>query len=218
LSDISALFKGVIFDLDGVIVHTDTLHYKAWKSVADRLSIPFDEEVNDRLRGVSRGESLEIILEQSKRRYDGAQKERLCTEKNGIYVDSLASLSALDVAAEVSDTLKLLKGAGLKLAVGSSSKNAKTILSRIGLADFFDAVSDGTNIQRTKPDPEVFLKAAAMIGLKPSECAVVEDAAAGIEAAINGGFTAIAIGGAAASNGARFNIKSLSELQKIILK
>jgi beta-phosphoglucomutase len=215
--NITAKYKGVIFDLDGVIVHTDKMHYAAWKSLADRLEIPFDEEVNNRLRGVSRTESLEIILERSAQVYSDAQKLRFSEEKNESYLRYLDGLSPHDVSPEVIDTLRLLKGAGLKIAIGSSSKNAKTILKNVGLTDFFDAVSDGTNIEKTKPDPEVFLKAAAMLRLAPSECAVVEDAITGIEAAVRGGFTAIAIGNAASSNKAEFNITSISELQKIIL-
>ena len=169
-------YTGVIFDLDGVICFTDKYHYQAWKAVADKLGIYFDETINNRLRGVSRMDSLEIILE----RYDGKltaqEKEALAEEKNALYRRLLANMSPADLSAEVKETLDALRGMGLKLAIGSSSKNTKFILSRLGLGDYFDAISDGTNITRSKPDPQVFLMAADFIGMKPEKCLVVEDA------------------------------------------
>lgn len=208
--------QGIIFDLDGVLLSTDEMHYEAWKSVADELSIPFDRTVNNRLRGVSRMESLEIILEKSSRTFSPEEKEELATRKNDRYRALLQSLTPDAVAPEVRDTLSELKERGLKLAVGSSSKNTKLILSLTDLEHFFDAVSDGTNITRSKPDPEVFLKAAEFIGLTPADCAVVEDATAGIDAAIAGGFTSIGIGDAAAYKKTEIAIGSLQELlQKI---
>ena len=154
-------YEAVVFDLDGVICFTYVYHYRGWKSVADELGIPFDETVNNRLRGVSRMESLEIILEP----YEGQplsddRKVELATIKNDRYRVMLGELSPQDLDPAVRTTLDDLRGRGLKLAIGSSSKNAKYILQRIGLGDYFDAISDGTNISRSKPDPEVFLKAA----------------------------------------------------------
>ena len=189
-------YTGVIFDLDGVICFTDKYHYQAWKAVADKLGIYFDETINNRLRGVSRMDSLEIILE----RYDGqmtqAEKEALAEEKNNLYRQLLANMSPADLSAEVKETLDALRGMGLKLAIGSSSKNTKFILARLGLGDYFDAISDGTNITRSKPDPQVFQMAAEFIGMKPETCLVVEDAKAGIEAARAGeggrGFAVVA--------------------------
>lgn len=186
--------KAFIFDLDGVIVFTDRFHYLAWKKMADELGIHFDEEINHRLRGVGRIESLEIILE----RYVGEplsdeKKHELCTYKNDIYREYLSTMTPDDVSDDVRSTLAELRARGYKTALGSSSKNAKYILEQIGLTDAFDAISDGTNITRSKPDPEVFIKAAEFLGLEPSECAVVEDAAAGIDAANAGGFTSIGI-------------------------
>lgn len=168
-------FDAVIFDLDGVICSTDEYHYAAWKKMADSLAIPFDRTINNRLRGVSRMASLEIILEQ----YHGAplseaKKEQLAAMKNDIYRESLKNMSPADLTDEVKRTLDALRAAGLKLAIGSSSKNTPFILERIGLGRYFDAVSDGNNITRSKPDPEVFLKAAEMLRLAPARCLVVE--------------------------------------------
>ncbi len=181
-------YQAVIFDLDGVICSTDRYHYLAWKKIADDLHIYFDEKINNRLRGVSRMESLEIVLE----RYDGnlteEEKRALAEKKNQFYVELLEQMTEKDLSAEVSKTLVELREKGLKLAIGSSSKNAKRILGRLGLGSYFDAVSDGTNIQKSKPEPEVFLKAAEFLQMEPDKCLVVEDAEAGIEAAARGGF------------------------------
>ncbi len=209
--------KAFIFDLDGVIVFTDRLHYQAWKRMADRLGIYFDEKINDRLRGVSRMESLEIILEN----YNGPKlsekdKDKLAEEKNEIYRGLLSCMTPADVGESERETLKELRHLGYKLAIGSSSKNAGLILDKTGLRHAFDAISDGTNITRSKPDPEVFLKAAQFLGVNPKECAVVEDACAGIDAAKAAGMTAIAIGGAAEYERADFKIKEWKELIKLI--
>ena len=162
-------YEAVVFDLDGVICFTDVYHYRGWKSIADELGIPFDETINNRLRGVSRMESLEIVLE----RYEGeplsdARKEELAATKNERYRVMLGDMSPADLDPSVRTTLDELRGRGLKLAIGSSSKNATFILERIGLGDYFDAISDGTNITRSKPDPEVFLKAAEFLGVSRS--------------------------------------------------
>ena len=207
--------KAVIFDLDGVICFTDKYHYQAWKALADRLGIYFDERINNRLRGVSRMESLDIVLERADRAYSQEEKEAFAAEKNGIYVQLLQKMSPADLPRDVKDTLDALRRAGCKLAIGSSSKNAKLILSRIGLGDFFDAVSDGTNISRSKPDPEVFLKAAEMLGEKPADCLVVEDAVSGAQAGHAGGFTVACVGDASASGAGDYNMKSIAELTAI---
>ena len=155
-------YRGIIFDLDGVICHTDKYHYQAWKQVADQLGIYFDETINNRLRGVSRMESFEIILE----RYDGAMSEE---EK-----ELLKNMSPADLAPEVKATMDELRKRGLKLAIGSSSRNACFILGQLGLDGYFDAVSDGNQITHSKPDPEVFLLAAKLIHEKPEDCLVVD--------------------------------------------
>lgn len=205
--------KAFIFDLDGVIVFTDKFHYKAWKQMADGMGIYFDEKINNRLRGVSRAESLEIILE----RYEGEpltaeKKQQLMDEKNAVYRSLLATMTPDDVSDSVRGALKKLRDAGYRLAVGSSSKNARFILERVDLTDAFDAISDGNNITHSKPDPEVFLKAAEYLGEKPEDCVVVEDAYAGIDAAKAGGMTAVGIGDAASYEKADYRIQKFEEL------
>lgn len=207
--------KAFIFDLDGVIVFTDKFHYQAWKKMADRMGIYFDETINNRLRGVSRMESLEIILE----KYDGAlsqdEKEALAEEKNASYRELLKTMTPADVSEEVRNTLNELRARGYKLAIGSSSKNARFILEKVELLDFFDAISDGNNITNSKPDPEVFLKAAEYLGEAPEHCIVVEDAYAGVDAAKAGGMRAAAIGDAAAYEKADYVLESFADLLKI---
>ena len=207
--------KAFIFDLDGVICFTDKYHYLAWKELADRLGIYFDETINNRLRGVSRMASLEIILERAEKNYTQEEKEAFAAEKNARYVELLQEMSPADLSDEVRDTLNALRAAGYRLAIGSSSRNTKVILSRLGLGDFFDAISDGTNITRSKPDPEVFLKAAEMLGLPPEECLVVEDAKAGIEAAHAGGFRSAGLGEAFEHPDCTYPIHSFGELKEI---
>lgn len=208
--------KGIIFDLDGVICFTDKYHYLAWKALADRLGIYFDEQINNRLRGVSRMASLEIILERSQISYTDEQKEVFATEKNETYRTLLGQMSPVDLTDEVKSTLEQLRERGYLLAIGSSSKNAAFILDRIGLGDFFDAVADGTDITRSKPDPEVFLCAAKKLGLAPADCAVVEDAKAGIQAAKSGGMTALALFGDAKGCGLEdYDLKSFADLLNI---
>ena len=204
------MIKGIVFDLDGVILSTDDFHYKAWKALADRLGVPFDREKNNRLRGVSRMASLEIVLEG----YDFSEedKKRFAEEKNEAYRESLKGLTPKDVTEEVRNTLEALRQKGFKIAIGSSSKNTKLILTQVGLLDAFDAIADGTDIAHSKPNPEVFLVAAKRIGLDPSECIVVEDAFAGIDAAIAGGFLPVAIGDARNHKGAKHRIESLGQL------
>lgn len=187
-------YAGIIFDLDGVLCSTDEYHYRAWKMLTDRLGIPFDRKVNERLRGVSRMESLEIILEKSVQKYSNEEKQRFAEEKNENYRKLLSSMSSADLSAEVVDTLGNLRAQKVKLAVGSSSCNAPLILKKLELDSFFDAVVDGNDIIHSKPSPEVFLKAAERLKLPPSQCLVVEDAEAGVQAAAAGGFDCAVLG------------------------
>ena len=211
-------FKGIIFDLDGVICFTDKYHYKAWKELADKLGIYFDEKINDRLRGVSRAESLEIILEKSDKTYTAEEKAGFAEEKNNLYRRLLGGMSPEDISAEVRETLEMLRGKGVKLAIGSSSKNTPLILFKTDTAKYFDAVSDGNNITRSKPDPEVFLKAAEMLNEPPRDCVIVEDAVSGVQAGKAAGMTTIAIGAAAASGVADYNVTRFAEIADIVLK
>lgn len=208
-------YKAVIFDLDGVICHTDMYHYQAWKQIADELGIYFDEEINNRLRGVSRMESFEIILERYEETMSLEDKVVYTTRKNEAYKELLKNMSPADLSPEVKETLDGLRAKGLKLAIGSSSKNAGFILERLGLDGYFDAVSDGNNITRSKPDPEVFVKAAQLVGEASGDCLVVEDAKAGLEAAIGGGMDCAAMGDAVASGLATYDLTEFSDLLKI---
>ena len=189
--------RAVIFDLDGVLVSTDEFHYRAWQRLADEEGIAFDRRANRRLRGVGRMESLEIMLERAPRPYAPEEKAALAERKNRYYRESLEALAPGDVLPGVREVLRALKARGVKVAVASSSRNAPEILRRTGLADVADATADGNDITHSKPDPEVFLVAAARLGLAPAECLVVEDAASGVEAAAAAGMRSLAIGAAA---------------------
>lgn len=202
------MIKAVIFDLDGVIVSTDDCHYRAWKKMADEEGIYFDREINNRLRGVSRMASLEIVLEKANREYSEKEKQEMAERKNNYYKELICELTPNDILPGAIETLEQLKENGIKIAIGSSSKNTPIILKQIGLDSYFDAVSDGNNITHSKPDPEVFLKAAEMLGIAPENCMIVEDADAGIEAGKRAGMKTLAVQGA---NGADFKAKNLAE-------
>ena len=209
--------KAVIFDLDGVICSTDKFHYQAWKSLADDLGILFNEEINHRLRGVSRMDSLNINLERADREYTLEEKTRLAEEKNRIYRQLLETMTRADLSEEVWTTLQKLREKGYQLAIGSSSKNAKLILERLELGSFFDAVADGTDIMQSKPAPEVFLCAAKKLGVEPEKCAVIEDAKVGIEAAKAGGMTALALFGDARGCGMEdYDLRSFADLLNVM--
>ncbi len=210
------MIKGVIFDLDGVLLFTDKYHYMAWKTLADKLDIPFDEKVNNRLRGVSRMDSLNIILSYSNQTFSEAEKEVMAEEKNELYREYLRKMTPADVSDETRSVLVKLRDKGIKLAIGSSSKNTPLILEKTDMAKYFHAVSDGNNITRSKPDPEVFLKAAEYLNFKPCECIVVEDAEAGIDAGNDGGFITVGIGCAEYYDKTKKPIKRLAELLKLI--
>lgn len=209
-------YRAVIFDLDGVICHTDENHFQAWKSVAEDLGIPFDRTVNDRLRGVSRRESLEILLESHDEKMEEAEKRHWTDRKNQRYLESLNTLTPEDLDPGVQETLSAIRKMGLLMAIGSSSKNATYILERLGLADAFDAISDGNGITKAKPDPEIFLRAADMLEVPPEECLVVEDAKVGIEAAIAGGMDCAAIGDGTRYGLAQYNLDHITELVAIL--
>ena len=189
--------RAVIFDLDGVIVSTDEYHYRAWKELACKHSIPFDRIINERLRGVSRMESLDIILEKAPHKYSDKEKSAMADDKNEQYRAMLKDLSPQNILPGISKLLDSLTARGVKLAIGSSSKNAKYILRQLGLESRFDVVADGTQIVNSKPDPEIFNLATKMLGVSANQCAVVEDAVAGIDAAIAAGCKAVAVGFAA---------------------
>ncbi len=207
--------KAIIFDLDGVICHTDEYHYLAWKAMADGLGVQFDREINNRLRGVSRMASLEIVLENYHGQLSQAEKEALAEQKNELYKESLKNMSPADLSEEVKSTLDVLRNRGYKLAIGSSSKNAPFILQQLGLGGYFDAISDGNNITHSKPDPEVFVKAAQMLCVPCEECLVVEDAVSGAIAGKTGGMKVACVGDASKEKAGNYNLTAFAQLLEI---
>ena len=204
--------KAVIFDLDGVLVSTDELHYQAWLQIARSEGISFDRTLNDRLRGVSRMQSLEIILERAGHGYAQKEKEALARQKNGIYRTLLGMLTPDALLPGARETLCTLRKRGIKTAIGSSSKNAPLILQQLQIETLFDAVSDGNGLQHSKPHPEVFLRAAEYLGEQPQDCLVVEDAEAGIQAAKAAGMQAAALGSARTCPKADYRLDRLMDL------
>ncbi len=188
------IIKGCIFDLDGVIVDTAKYHFMAWKRLADQLDIGFTEKDNELLKGVSRMESLEIILEIGSRKLDEKEKLRYATLKNNWYVEYISRMTPDEILPGTLEFIGELRSAGIKTAIGSASKNTPLILDRVGIAQMFDAVADGNIIHSAKPDPEVFLVAARMLGLNPEKCIVFEDAVAGVQAALSAGMICVGIG------------------------
>lgn len=210
------MIKGIIFDLDGVLAFTDKYHYKAWKKIADEENIYFDEIINNQLRGISRMDSLNIILKNAKKKYSDEEKEALAYKKNEIYKESLSELQPSDITNDVRNTLVALREKGIKLAIASSSKNTMSIITKTDLIKYFDAVVDGNQISKSKPDPEVFLKAAEKLNLSPNECLIVEDAIPGINAGIAGGFKTIGINDASHYNKATYKIDNIKEVLKCL--
>jgi len=186
--------KACLFDLDGVVVDTARYHYLAWKKIADDLGFSFSEHDNERLKGVSRMESLDILLEIGKIKVDLKTKEELAATKNSLYVSYIQKMTPDEILHGVIRFLDELHNSGMLIALGSASKNAMSILDKINISQKFDAVIDGNKVSKAKPDPEVFLKGAIELGIDPQNCLVFEDAQAGIDAARNGGMHIIGIG------------------------
>jgi beta-phosphoglucomutase len=186
--------KACIFDLDGVIVDTAKYHYLAWKRLADQLNIHFTEKDNERLKGVSRMASLEIILEIGNVTADRQTREQYAALKNQWYVDYICRMTPGEILPGSVDFIREIKKAGILVAIGSASRNTTMILDRVGIRNLFDAVADGNIVKKAKPDPEVFLKAAEMLKTEPKYCVVFEDAAAGVKAALNAGMLCVGIG------------------------
>lgn len=204
--------KACIFDLDGVIVDTAVYHYKAWKRLANELSFDFTEEANEKLKGISRKESLDLILGWGGVDKSEAERAELATSKNSWYVEMISEMTPAEILPGTLEFLEALKAAGYKIALGSASKNAGFILDKVGLTPYFDAIVDGNLVTASKPDPQVFLKGAEMLGIEPSACVVFEDAIAGIEAAKAGGMKVIGIGQPATLTGADLVIPGLHEM------
>lgn len=188
------MLKGFLFDLDGVIVDTAKYHFLAWKRLADELGANFTIEDNELLKGVSRMRSLQIILDLNKLEISEERKLELASKKNEWYVDFIIKMGADEILPGTIDFLEATKAKGIKIALGSASKNAQTILDRLEITPYFDAIISGNEVSKAKPDPEVFLLGAKSVGLEPQECVVFEDAQAGVQAAINAGMKCIGIG------------------------
>lgn len=212
------MIKAVIFDLDGVIVSTDEFHYQAWKKIAEEERIYFNREINQRLRGVSRMESLEIILERADRLYCEMEKRILTEKKNDLYKEMLQRIGPKDILPGVVDVLSALKKCTIKVAIGSSSKNTRFILEQIGLTNQFDAIADGNDITKCKPDPEVFQLAASLLCVAPEECIVVEDAYVGVDAGKAMGSLVLAVGFASSYDKADYVATDLEsiDIERII--
>jgi len=188
--------RALIFDLDGVLTDTASLHYQAWKQLADELDIPFDRQTNERLKGVDRMASLSIILERADREYSEEERQTLAERKNGYYRNAIEHLGPQDLFPGVQRVLNEARATGLKIALASASRNATALLQKLGIADDFDIIVDANTIRRGKPDPEIFLAAASALGIPPAQCIGIEDAAAGIDAIHAAGMSAIGIGSA----------------------
>lgn len=204
--------KACLFDLDGVIVDTAVYHFQAWRRLANELGFDFTEHQNEQLKGISRMESLELILKWGNVTLTEAEKLAWATRKNDWYLDLVKLMTPKEVLPGVEKFLTDLREAGIKIALGSASKNSKLILERINMLDYFDAIIDGNNITKGKPDPQVFLMGAEATGTLPSECVVFEDAVAGIQAAKAGGMKAIGVGAADILTEADFVIAGFEEM------
>lgn len=210
--------KACLFDLDGVIVDTAKYHFLAWRRLANELGFEFTEEDNERLKGVSRMKSLEILLEIGGVDFDEATKIKLTEKKNNWYVDYISKMTPDEILPGVKSFIKDIRELGIKTTIGSVSKNTMTILKNVGLLSYFDAIIDGTKITNAKPDPEVFLKGATEVGVDPKECVVFEDAKAGIEAAINAKMFSVGVGSVDILGRANFVISSFEEMSLERLK
>ncbi len=206
-------YKAIIFDLDGVVVSTDNCHYKAWKQLADEEGIYFDKKINERLRGVSRMESLEIILEKAEKEYTDFEKSEMAERKNGYYKEKIKLLDRSAVLCGVIEFIDSVKALGVKVAIGSSSKNTIAILDQICCREIFDVIADGNDIKNSKPAPDVFLVAAQRLAIDPPYCLVVEDADAGVEAALAAGMDVLAVGYASANPKAPYSAKGLFDIK-----
>ena len=209
--------QGVIFDLDGVITDTAHLHFLAWKALGDSLGVEITLELNEGLKGLGRQETLTLILKEAGLydQYTETERQALADRKNRTYVASLESLGPQDLLPGIGDCLKDLKKRGLKIGLASSSQNAGLIIKKLGLEPYFEAMVDPRSLSKGKPDPEIYLKAAAALGLSPAKCAGVEDARAGIEAIRAAGMTAIALGQSLEQVPADYHLSSTRDLAKV---
>jgi len=209
---------GVIFDLDGVLVDTAEFHYLAWQQLADRIRVPFDRQRNEALRGVDRVNSLRLLLGAHADRFTDAEKDAFCAEKNAVYVKLIETISPKDLLPGAGALLAALRETAIPAAVASSSKNARPVLERLGIMNLLQAVVDGSEVAVAKPAPDLFLLAAARLGVPPARCVVVEDAEAGVEAAGRGGMRCIGIGDAARVGAADRVVPSVADITVRLLQ
>lgn len=188
------MIKGFIFDLDGVITDTAELHYQAWKKLADDMDWHFDREVNEKLRGVSRMDSINIIKDHNNATVEESKLAELAAMKNDIYVASLDSMTPDDYLPGAKELLTHLRQEGFKVALGSASKNSSKVLKQLDAHKYFDIIGDGNSVAKSKPEPDIFLFGAERLELQPNECIVYEDAESGVYAAKAGGFHSVGIG------------------------
>jgi beta-phosphoglucomutase len=186
------IIRAFIFDLDGVITDTAEYHYRGWKRLADEEGLSFSREDNEHLRGIPRRESLMLIVKD--RVYPEEKIQEMMERKNGYYLEFIKEISPRDLLSGAKELLEEIHAAGLKNALGSASKNAREVIERLGIRSLFDAISDGHSVERQKPAPDLFLHAASQLHMSPAKCVVVEDAAAGLEAARAGGFRSVGLG------------------------
>ena len=210
--------KACLFDMDGVIVDSTRHHFAAWKQLAVELSIPFEEKDNHALKGLSRVDSLEHLLALGNMPLDEKTKLKLMRKKNQLYLELIGNMRAVDVLPGASELIHALNRAGIKIGLGSSSKNAQLLLENLGLSNLFEAVVDGNHISLSKPDPEVFVKGAQALGVLPAECMVFEDAASGVKAAKAGGFFAVGLGDPVELEGADKVLPGLQDVQVATLQ
>ena len=199
--------RGVIFDLDGVLTDTSEFHYLAWQRLADEEGYPFNREINEHLRGMSRADSLRIIL--GERCVSAGHFQEMLERKNRYYQELIQSVTPANLLPGALELLDELRAAGIKIAIGSASKNARPVIERLGIADRVDAVADGYSVEQQKPAPDLFLHAAAQLGLEPAQCLVVEDAASGVEAALAAGMWVVGLGPAGRVGAAHVVLPSL---------
>lgn len=210
------MIQGVIFDLDGVLTATDGLHTRAWAETCSRWGMAFHSETAPLLRGVGRNEAARIVVSRSGKELSNNALEWFAEDKNELYCSLLSRLTPADVLPQVPETLAAVRARGIGMAVASASKNARLILERIGLAAAFDAIVDGTQITKIKPDPEVFLRAADALSLPPCWCLVVEDAVSGLQAARAIGCRTAAIGSDAHGHGADCDIERIDDILRLV--
>ncbi|HMA59892.1 MAG TPA: beta-phosphoglucomutase [Halanaerobiales bacterium] len=189
-----AEIKGFIFDLDGVITDTAEYHYLGWKKLAEEEGLAFDREFNEKFRGVSRMECLDLLLEANDRKVTPEERKELAERKNNYYREYLKSISQDNLLEGIEEILKRVKKDGYKMAIASASKNTKIVVGKLDIKDMFDTISDGYSVKNSKPAPDLFLHTAEKMDLKPAECVVFEDAEAGIDAALAANMTAVGIG------------------------